>query len=176
MSKFEVSSAADAWIGSGFWKFAYVTNDREAAIGHCKKHLGIENFWLFEPTFNIVMRDGRRGTVRTKAAFSVGRDILVELVEPVDGLSELWSDPLRGAKEFAMVLHHTGVFVDDVDDAKRAAEKVGLTPVLENVPTAEKKRRWAYYAPPHLGFYVEVMESDGKWLDELRKKPRPGAK
>jgi hypothetical protein len=95
----------------------------------------------------------------------------VELVEPVDGLSDVWSDPLRGASGFTMVLHHTGVFVDDMKAAKRAAERVGLTPVVESGP--ESGVPFVYYAPPHIGFYVELMESDGKWLAELQNRPLP---
>jgi hypothetical protein len=121
--------------------------------------------------FDVVMADGRSCLVRTKAAFSVGRHITVELVEPVEGLIDLWSEPLRGARDFSMVLHHTGVFVDDLAAVKRSAQGIGLGTVLESGP--QSGIPFAYYAPPHLGFYVELMESDGAWLSELQTRPLP---
>ena len=34
---------ADIWLGPGFWKFAWVTNDRARAIEHFQSKLGIED-------------------------------------------------------------------------------------------------------------------------------------
>src|SRR5579871_305492 len=116
---------ADAWLGSGFWKLGYLTNDLGAAIDHWTSTLGVESFDRFEPSFDIVMADGRKGTVRTRCAFSLGRPIVVELIEPVDDFSAMWTAPLREAPGFSTVLHHIGVKVDDVQAAKQVAARSG---------------------------------------------------
>jgi hypothetical protein len=167
---------ADAWIGSGFWKFGYVTNDRERAIEHWQEKLGIEEFERFDPTFEIVMADGRSGEVSTRAAFSVGRTLTVELVEPVEGLVDVWADPLRGTSGFTTVFHHTGLLVDDLEALKRAAAAQGVPPVLESWP--EEGAPFIYYAPPELGCYVEHMylPPDAKaMITAVQSRPLPPA-
>jgi hypothetical protein len=164
---------ADIWLGQGFWKFAYVTTDRSRAIEQFKSELGIEEFETFDRSFEIVTGDGQRGNVRTNIAFSVGRHNTVELIEPVDGLIDLWADPLRDAQGFAVAFHHVGLLVDDLQAMRRAAAIKGMHPVVGSVP--ESNSPWVFYLPPLLGYYVEHMEAAprAQWLAGLQDRVLP---
>src|SRR5262245_13329379 len=112
---------ADIWLGSGFWKFAYVTTDRDQAVAWARDQLGVEEFETIERSWQVVMADGRQGEISGRVAFSVGRPTAIEFVEPVDGLVDFWRDPLADADGFAVRFHHVGLMVDDLEAMKRAA-------------------------------------------------------
>jgi hypothetical protein len=161
---------ADIWLGSGFWKFAYFTNDRDRAMEVFREELGVEEFETMETAWEVLMADGRRGSITGRVAFSVGRPITVELVEPVEGLVDFWAEPLRDAEGFAAVFHHVGLMVDDVEAHKRAAAAKGMHPVCESPPGADF--RYAFYKPPLLGYHVEHLEPSD-WLRSLPSRPLP---
>jgi hypothetical protein len=163
---------ADIWLGPGFWKLAYVTTDRDRAIEQWRNDFGIEAFDTAEPTFDVVMADGRTGPVQARVAFSVGRPTTVEFVEPVDGLVDFWSDPLRDKNGFAVAFHHIGLIVDDIDAMKRAGAAQGLRPVAESGP--DSAVRYVFYTTPHLGYHVEHLEA-GEWVRDLQTRPLGGA-
>jgi hypothetical protein len=153
----------DLFLGPGFWKLGYVTNDRDAAIERLRDELGLEEWATHEPEFEIVLADGRSGSVRTSIAFTVGHHNAIELVEPVEGLVDPWADPLRGTSGPTLRFHHAGLLVDDIEAGKRA----GLRPEVESAPGAPVP--WIFYRPPLVDHYVEHMEtaSSGAWVASL---------
>jgi hypothetical protein len=158
---------ADLWLGPGFWKFAYFTNDLDRGIELFRRELGVEQFETLETTWQVAMADGRSGPITGRAAFSVGRPTVAELVQPVDGLVDFWTEPLHGADGFAVVFHHVGVMLD-VDEAKAVAAAHGIHPVCWSPEGADFK--YAFYKPPQLGFHVEHLEPSD-WLGSLATRP-----
>ena len=168
-------SFAAALLHPGFYKLGYVTNDREQAIDVLTKQLGFEEFVPFEPTFTVTTADGRRGPASLRCAFSAGREMFLEVLQPVDGLVDVFTEFLSDSNDFQLVFHHTAVIVDDLAAVTRSAAALGLTPAIEaHLPTGMS---FTYLKLPGLGHYVEHDQYDGNsraFLDSVRDKPIAG--
>jgi hypothetical protein len=140
-------------IGDGFFKVGYVTTDREAAIERLQEHFDIEKFISFEPCFEARTADGRTGTASLRCAFSAGRRLLIEVLQPVSGLVDIYAAPLSGANGFKLEFHHFGVLTDDLDAVKAEAHRRGITPVLESI--GDGPIAFAVLELPVLEQYVE---------------------
>lgn len=134
MSENRTTLLPDALLGHGVYKLGYVTTDREAAIERFQDELGIEEFVRFEPSFEARAADGRTGAARLRCAFSAGRGLLVEVLEPVEGLVDIFREPLAGADGFKVAFHHYGVLVDDLDAVKDSIAARGGVPALVSSP------------------------------------------
>jgi Glyoxalase/Bleomycin resistance protein/Dioxygenase superfamily len=165
------SSFAGALLHPGFYKLGYVTTDRDQAAEILTERLGIEQFVPFEPSFEVVTADGRRGSASLRCAFSAGRDLFIEVLQPVDGLVDVFTEPLAGSLGFALKFHHTAVIVDDLAAVKASAAKLGLRPAIEaHLPTGMS---FTYIRLPGLGHYVEHDQYDGNsraFLDSVRTR------
>jgi hypothetical protein len=140
-------------LGEGLYKLAYVTTDREAAIERLQAELGIERFIPFEPSFEARTADGRTGAASLRCAYSAGRDLLLEVLQPVEGLVDIFAAPLAGASAFKLAFHHLGVLVDDLDAAKADVRERGLTIALESV--GDGPVAFAFSEAPVPGQYIE---------------------
>jgi hypothetical protein len=164
-------SFAGALLHHGFYKLGYVTTDRDQAVELLSEQLGIEEFVPFEPSFDVVTADGRRGRASLRCAFSAGRDLFIEVLQPVDGLVDVFAEPLAGSRGFALEFHHTAVIVDDLAAVKASAAKLGLRPAIEaHLPTGMS---FTYIRLPGLGHYVEHDQYDGgsrAFLDRVRTR------
>jgi hypothetical protein len=170
-------SFAAALLHPGFYKLGYVTNDRNAAIDVLSERLGIEEFVPFEPSFTVTTADGRTGPATLRCAFSTGRDLCIEVLQPVEGLVDIFREPLTGTGSLEIAFHHVAVIVDDLAAVKAAAGALGLHPAIEaNRPTGMS---FTYMELPGLGHYIEHDQYDGdsrQFLDSVRHRPLPGEK
>jgi hypothetical protein len=159
---------AETLLGQGFYKLGYVTTDRDRAIAVLSEQLGIERFQPFDPTLEVRTSDGRSGTASLKCAFSVGREIFIEVMEPVSGLVDLFSEPLSGGQDFELAFHHIGVLVDDMDAALANGADRGITPDWS--ADLANGMRVTYSRLPALGHWVEHVYYGGdsaRFLDSL---------
>jgi hypothetical protein len=158
----------------GFYKYGYVTNDRDQAIDVLQKSLGIEEFVPFSPTFTVTTDDGQTGEASLDCAFSAGRDIFIEALEPKSGLVDVFSSSLTDSDEFQLVLHHISVIVDDLEAVKASAAAVGITPAIEaHLSTGMS---FTYMKMPDLGLWIEHDQYDGdsrSFLDSIANRPLP---
>lgn len=150
---------AEALIGPGIYKLGYVTTDREQAIEVLGAQLGIEEFVRFDPAFEAKLANGQTGPARLRCAFSAGRDTLIEVLEPVDGLVEVFTKPLGGVDGFSIAFHHFAVMTEDVEAVKRAAATLGIRPELEG--GVSDRMVFTYMRLPGLGHYVEHSQYIG---------------
>jgi catechol 2,3-dioxygenase-like lactoylglutathione lyase family enzyme len=173
---------AEALIGPGFYKLGYVTTDLEQAIDLFTRTLGFGAFARFAPSMEVTTGDGKRGPASLRCAFSTGRELVVELMQPLDGLVDVFREPLATADEFAIAFHHTGILVDDLERVKA------------QLPTNPAWESWlpgrmgvTYTRIPALGHYVEHVEyrgDGGDFLASVRSRaqtspappPRPRAR
>jgi hypothetical protein len=166
-----LTSFAGALLHPGLYKLGYVTTDRDQAMDILTERLGVEQFVPFEPSFDVVTADGRRGRASLRCAFSAGRDLFIEVLQPVDGLVDVFTEPLAGARGFALAFHHTAIIVDDLSAVKAAAARLGLRPAIEaHLPTGMS---FTYIRLPGLDHYVEHDQYDGDsraFLDSVRTR------
>jgi hypothetical protein len=151
-------SFPDFLLGDGLYKLGYVTNDLDWAVEHCRTALGFEGFLRFEPSPHIRRADGRSGAAHLRCAFSIGRERVVELMQPLDGLVDIWADLLAGVDTPTIRFHHVGVIVDNIAEVIERAADVGMRPVQQSsVPGVLSV---AYLELPGLGHRVELVQYD----------------
>ncbi|QFR01691.1 VOC family protein [Streptomyces phaeolivaceus] len=165
------TSFVDSLLHPGFYKLGYVTNDRDQAVDVLSERLGIEEFVPFEPAFTVTTEDGRTGEASLRCAFSAGRQLVIEVLQPVDGLVDIFTESLTDSGGFQLVFHHVAVLVEDLGAVKKAAAALGLAPAIEaHLPTGMS---FTYLKLPGLGHYVEHDQYDGDsgaFLDSVRGK------
>ncbi|HEX4251553.1 MAG TPA: VOC family protein [Pseudonocardia sp.] len=161
-------AVADALVGPGFYKLGYVTTDLDRAIEVFTGQLGFGPFARFDPALAVRTADGRTGPATLSCAFSTGRELVVELLQPLDGLVDIFREPLTALDGVGIAFHHTGVLVDD------------LEATLRELPTAPAWQAWipgrmgvSYTRPPGLGHYVEHVQYLGDGGDFLASVRRP---
>lgn len=140
--------------GAEVYKLGYVTNDREAAIERLQNELGIEEFFRFAPSFEAQTADGRTGPANLECAYSVGRDVLVEVLQPIDGLVDAFTrllDP--GAPGTQVVFHHVGLLTPDLAGMRATLAAQNLTPELSAIPGGPID--FTFTQLPGLGHLVE---------------------
>lgn len=156
-------------IGPGYYKLGYVTTDRDRAIAELSDTYGFAEWAPFEPALKVTVADGTHGEARLRCAFSVGRDLVVEVMEPVDGQVDLFRLPLGDGDGFRIAFHHVGVLVDDFDAAMTTALRAGATPQWSaDVPNG---MRASYLDVPLLGHHLELVYyggDSGAFLEKVR--------
>jgi len=161
---------ADALVGPGFYKLGYVTTDLNRAIEVFTGQLGFGAFARFSPTLAVRIAGGHTGPATLSCAFSTGRELVVELLQPLDGLVDIFREPLEPMDPggFGIAFHHTGVLVDD------------LEATLRQLPVAPAWQAWlpgrmgvSYTKLPGLGHYVEHVQYVGDGGDFLASVRRP---
>jgi hypothetical protein len=155
-------------LGTGFYKLGYVVADREAAIAVLENAYGFEPFVRFEPRFDAILPDGRVEHTELACAFSVGRDHVLEVMQPVSGAVDLWASSLRGPGPL-LRFHHVGLVTDDLESVMGVAARHGLPcPLRAHVPG---RFAFGYHELPALGHHVEHIQyfgDAGAFLEVVR--------
>jgi hypothetical protein len=161
-------------LNDGLYKLGYVTNDRDHAMRLLQTRLGVEEFVPFAPTFEVTTDDGRAGTANLQCAFSAGRKFFIEVLQPVSGLVEVFSDSLTDDEGFQLVFHHVAVIVDDLAAVKASALVLGIKPAIE--ASLSTGMSFTYMKLPGLGHWVEHDQYDGNskaFLDSVACRELP---
>lgn len=157
---------AEALVGTGFYKLGYVTTDLDRAIEQFTAQFGFDGFARFSPSMDVTTGSGERGSASLDCAFSTGRELVVELMQPRDGLVGIFREPLDGTSGFAVAFHHTGVLVDDLE---RVKAQLPAAPAWESwIPD---RMGVTYTWLPGLGHYVEHVQylgDGGAFLASVR--------
>lgn len=168
------STLPEALLGDGLYKLGYVVSDRDAAISALEGRYGFPEFAVFEPAFPAMLPDGRTIETRLRCAFSTGRDHVVEVMQPVSGAHELWSDVLAGDGPL-LRFHHIGAVTDDLDSVMEAARRHGLRRLL--YAAVPGRYAFAYHELPAFGHLVEHIQyfgDAGAFLDGVRARTVTG--
>jgi hypothetical protein len=155
-----------------FYKFGYVTNDRDRAVEVLKKDLGVEEFATFSPSMEVTDGNGETGTATLNCAFSAGRKLFIEVMQPVSGLVQIFQDSLTPSTDFQLVFHHISVIVEDLDAVKTAAAELGIKPALE--AHLAGGMHFTYMKLPGLGHWIEHDQYDGDsqaFLNSVAARP-----
>ncbi len=131
---------------------AFITRDIEKAIEAFRTRAGVENVMRYEGPVEITTPKGR-GAAVNKLAFIWVDNLQYELIQPVSGLVDVYTDELPA--DDSMRFHHICMRVDDWDTFRAKVERQRYPVVLEGGGDALK---FLYLdARDFLGHYLEYV-------------------
>ena len=142
------------------YQLGYVTRDIDRAVAHYQDKLGIREFVRRE-TDGLVDYRGGRAPFRIHVALANLGDKQVELIQPIEGVSDFYTDGLDLDAAVA-VLHHFGILVDgpeaEWDAMKAVVRQAGYEIVLEDAPAPDGQMHFAYAdTRADYGHYMEFL-------------------
>jgi methylmalonyl-CoA/ethylmalonyl-CoA epimerase len=140
-------------LADGFFQVAFVTTDLDRFLETLSDDLGVDRFFVIRdaPVSDQTYR-GRPCEARQDLAFGYAGMLQFEVIQPLSGESS-YSEYLAGHPEGG--LHHTGVLVDNYDEAVAALSE--RSTVVQTGRVGET--RFAYLdLVGTLGAYVEVLQ------------------
>lgn len=130
----------------------YITRDIEKAIARFRNYAGVENVVSFEVPVEVTTPKGR-GTAVSKLAFIWINNLQYELIQPVSGLVDVYSDALP--TDDSIKFHHICMRVPEWNDFRARVDRMGYPVVLEGGSDALK---FLYLdAREFLGHYLEYV-------------------
>jgi hypothetical protein len=131
---------------------AYITRDLDQGLADFKSQYGFDRFKQIEVTQQMTVR-GKRGEATVKLALGWIGDLQYELIQPVSGLVDVYTDDLRG--KYPLEFHHVCMRVEDNWSEFRAGLDRDKRPVVMEGGT-----------PGHLQFvYVDARDTLGHYLE-----------
>ena len=154
---------------ANLFQMSYITRDLDAEMAHCKAELGIERFDTTDAEVEV-LSFGKLRPLKIRAAFgNVGRNQL-ELIEPVSGAIELYTDEVDLSKHI-INFHHSAIAVRGGIAEWRALLAVvresgdEFAYLFPPEPSDDDKLCFAYVdTRKRLGHYTEYL-----WIDEAIK-------
>jgi hypothetical protein len=130
----------------------YITRDIGKAIAQFRGRAGVENIVSFEVPFEVTTPKGR-GTAVSKLAFIWINNLQYELIQPVSGLVDIYSDALPA--DDSIRFHHICMRVPEWNDFRARVDQLGYPVVFEGGGDALK---FLYLdARDFLGHYLEYV-------------------
>jgi methylmalonyl-CoA/ethylmalonyl-CoA epimerase len=147
-------------LAEGFFQVAFCTNDLDGFLRTLIDDLGIDRFFIIrdaqvtDQTFR-----GQPCDARQDLAFGYAGSLQFEIIQPLSGESSytefLATHPKGG-------LHHTGVLVDDYDQAVAALSRKNTMVQTGRVGDT----RFAYFDKTGtLGEYIEVLQLGNDFIE-----------
>jgi hypothetical protein len=134
---------------------SYVTTDLDAACEAFAQRFSIREF--YRPGEQVLnMDDGRRAIV--SIAHALVGPVWFELILPLGGDAELYSDWLPKNAGFAMKFHHIGlrVFSEEELETNLAQARANTFPIILSLTAAGAKARYVDTSAA-LGHYIEYL-------------------
>lgn len=151
------------------FQMSYITRDLDAAMAHCKQELGIAEFATSDSEVEV-LSFGKMRPLKIRAAFAnIGRHQF-ELIEPVSGAVEIYTDEVDLSKHI-INYHHIAIAVRGGIDkwmellAEVRASGDEFAFLFPAEPTPDDKVCFCYVdTRKRLGHYTEYL-----WVDEAIK-------
>lgn len=151
------------------FQMSYITRDLDAAMAHCKQELGITDFATSDSEVEV-LSFGKMRPLKIRAAFAnIGRHQF-ELIEPVSGATEIYTDEVDLSKHI-INYHHIAIAVrggidkwmDLLAEVRASGDEFAFLFPAE--PTPDDKVCFCYVdTRKRLGHYTEYL-----WVDEAIK-------
>jgi catechol 2,3-dioxygenase-like lactoylglutathione lyase family enzyme len=115
-------------------QLAFLPQDFDAAVRYWTETMGVGPFYLME---NVALGDCKYKGVPTGAVFSIAiaywGDVQIELIRPEN------QEPSIYTGEYAVTdqLHHICIFVDSIEEARRACAEAGAEVLVEGTVGAD---------------------------------------
>jgi hypothetical protein len=108
---------------NGFFQNAYVTRNLAKGIADLRDKHGVDGNIMEIPFETDVVTPHGSGPVIAKVALVWVGDVQLELIEPVSGLGQIYSDALPAGD--ALAFHHVGMRTFDMDAVRAEARAKG---------------------------------------------------
>jgi len=154
------------------FQMSYITRDLDAAMEHCRKELGVTHFDTSESEVEVLSY-GQVRPLKIRAAFAnIGRNQL-ELIQPVSGAVEIYTDEVDLDAQI-ITYHHIAIAVRGphaewlklLDEVKASGDEFAY--LFPPVQGPDDKVCFCYVdTRKRLGHYTEYL-----WIDEALK-PMP---
>ncbi len=154
----------DRW--GELFQLSYITRDLDAAMAHCKAKLGVPHFETTDAEVEVLSY-GKLRPLKIRAAFgNVGRHQL-ELIEPVSGAIEIYTEAVDLSAHIVN-FHHIAIAVrggieqwlELLEEVRASGDEFAFLCPPE--PGPDDKVCFAYVDTRHsIGHYTEYL-----WIDE----------
>lgn len=153
-------------IGHEHFQIAYVTRNLQKAVDRFIGAGLVENFMQLDMTFQATTRSGS-GMAHLKMALGFGSKVMYELIEPVSGPVDLYTDALPDSEDDVQ-FHHIAYLVDEWEPLRSKLAAEGAPIALEG---GDENRRFLYVdTRPLLGHYLEYVWMPPEGLARLRSR------
>src|SRR5687768_416633 len=113
---------------NGFFQNAYVTRNLEKGVAALQKKHGVGDVMLIDFATDVITPHGQ-GPVKAKVALVWVGNVQLELIEPVSGLGQIYSDALPD--DDSLRLHHVGMRIFDTAALRAEAAAKGWPVVFQ---------------------------------------------
>jgi len=148
------------------YQLGYVTQDIERAIAHFQEKLGIGEFWRLT-TDGLVDYRGGQAPFRIHVALANLGDKQIELIEPIEGVNDFYTDGLDLGRSVA-VLHHYAALVEGPETnwevMKDVVRASGYDIVVAD-RSAPGEKREVHFA------YADTRADYGHYLEFIWRSP-----
>lgn len=141
---------------TGQFQNAYVTRDMERAIALLREQYGVEGINVFDASIDVTTPAGS-GPAKMKTALVWIGNIQYELIEPIEGLVDIYRDALPDNE--VLKFHHICMRPHDLEQV-RAEIKRRQIPIVYEGETAASKF-----------FYVDTRATLGHYLEYVWMRP-----
>ena len=142
------------------YQVSYVTADLEAAMALFREQYGVARFRVLSDGSGPGMRawtPAGEGEMRVRVAVARLGDMVLELMEPVDGLVDIYRDFLVPGQPVR--LHHLAMMCDDIDRVRAESEAMGRPVALAGESGGLRL------------IYVDARASLGHYLEYVQPPP-----
>ncbi|MDE8651108.1 VOC family protein [Novosphingobium album (ex Liu et al. 2023)] len=147
------------------FQMSYITRDMDAAIAHARDQLGITGFRRSESTIEV-MSFGQKRTLSVKAAMADIGANQFEIIQPVAGATEIYTDEVDLGGHI-LNFHHVAIAVEGgydnwarlLDDVRASGDEFAFLFPAE--PDPQAKVCFCYVdTRQRIGHYTEYL-----WMD-----------
>lgn len=151
------------------FQMSYITRDLDAAMDHCRRELGITHFDTTNSEVEV-LTFGKVRPLHIRAAFANIGGRQLELIQPVSGAVEIYTDEVDLDARI-MTYHHIAIAVRGphaewlklLDEVRESGDEFAY--LFPPVPSPEDKVCFCYVdTRARLGHYTEYL-----WIDEALK-------
>jgi hypothetical protein len=147
------------------FQMSYVTRDRDAAVAHAEAQLGFSDFRLSESATDV-LAGGRVQTLSLRAAMTTVGSHQIEIIEPVAGPIEVYTQGLDLTAR-PLTFHHMAIAVrGGVEEWERLLAEVResgeeIAYLFPALPDAAAKMRFCYVDTRRsIGHFTEYLWRD----------------
>ena len=151
------------------FQMSYITRDLDAAMAHCKAEMGVAHFDTTDAEVEV-LSFGKMRPLKIRAAFAnVGRNQL-ELIQPISGAIEIYTDEVDLSKHI-INFHHIAIAVrGGIEQWRELIAEVRASgddfAFLSPVEASDEDQLCFCYVDTRkrIGHYTEYL-----WIDEALK-------